>query len=134
MFIDTNQSMYACYTVKIYKNKPVIFFKTGEGGGGTRRAGPGSATEFLFFFFGMYKNVNYITSWSCLHCYQSYNLNLIVLERIVKLLELVFNPFVFVYTIKYVQFNSNQFTWLFNSLSINIFKILKFVKINKLIW
>ena len=30
--------------------------------------------------------------------------NLTVLERIVKLLELVCNTFVFVYTIKYVQF------------------------------
>ena len=30
---------------------------------------------------------------------------LVVMERIVKLLELVSNPFVFVYTIKYVQSN-----------------------------
>ena len=32
-----------------------------------------------------------------------------IMERIVKLLELVSNPFVFIYTIKYVQFNSIQF-------------------------
>ena len=31
---------------------------------------------------------------------------LFVLERIVKVLEFVSNPFVFLYTIKYVQFNS----------------------------
>ena len=34
-------------------------------------------------------------------------INLIVLERIVKLLELVSNAFVFVYAIKYVQYISN---------------------------
>ena len=34
----TKIKVYACYTVKIYKNKPVNFFKTGWGG-----ACPGSA-------------------------------------------------------------------------------------------
>ena len=28
----TKLNVYACFTVKIYKNKPVIFFKTGGGG------------------------------------------------------------------------------------------------------
>ena len=40
------------------------------------------------------------------------NKNLIVLERIVKLLELVSNPFVFVYTIRYVQF-INNYTYIY---------------------
>ena len=36
----TNIKVYACYTVKIYKNKPVNFFKTGGGG-----VDPGSAFD-----------------------------------------------------------------------------------------
>ena len=36
--------VYAWYTVKIYKNKPLIFFQN-SGGGGGRRAGPGSAFD-----------------------------------------------------------------------------------------
>ena len=39
----TKINVYACYTVKIYKNKPVIFFSKGGGGARARRAGPGSA-------------------------------------------------------------------------------------------
>ena len=39
----TKIKVYACYTVKIYKSKPVIFFQ--NGGGGAWRAGPGSAFD-----------------------------------------------------------------------------------------
>ena len=39
-------------------------------------------------------------------CTSRTTINLIVLERILKISEVVSNPFVFVYTIKYVQFES----------------------------
>ena len=39
----TKIKVYACYTVKIYKNKPQLFFK--PGGGRPRRADPGSAFD-----------------------------------------------------------------------------------------
>ena len=39
-------------------------------------------------------------------CTSRTTINVIVLERILKISEVVSNPFVFVYTIKYVQFES----------------------------